>query len=149
MLFQYELIPNSETYDYNCISHTIGLNNIPSWPTNKDYYWPVKRELTKETFDEFYQYHGFEKLNLLDITYHKKFIKVALYMSDNKPTHAAIQCDSRWWESKIGSFGIIKHDLFEIEEGDYGKVIQIYRKPSNLFEKLKYIKKLDEFFNRV
>ena len=36
--------------------------------------------------------------------------------------------DGYWWESKIGLSEIIKHDLFEIEGGKYGYIIQMYEK---------------------
>jgi hypothetical protein len=128
LLIDYELIQNSETDNFNCISHTLGINTTPSWPTDNDYYWPTKRELTKESFDNFYDHHGFEKLSLLDISYDKRYNKVALYTKDGIPTHASIQIDDIWWESKIGGLGIIKHDLFEIEDDVYGEITQIYRK---------------------
>jgi hypothetical protein len=129
LLTDYELMPNSESEEYNCISHTIGRKDVSSFPLddNTDY-WPVKNEKTKKAFDEFYEYHGFEKMNLLDFSYDPNCIKVALYMNNGIPTHASIQVDDIWWESKIGQLGIIRHDLFEIEDDVYGEVVQIYRK---------------------
>ena len=56
LLVDYELIPNSESYNYNCISHTIGLKNEIIWTEPNDRYWPVERELTKYAFDNFYEY---------------------------------------------------------------------------------------------
>lgn len=128
LLTDYELIPNSESMEYNCISHTLNINNDISWPFDNNNYWPVSRNLTKESFDKFYEFHGFEKMNLLDFSYDSKYIKVALYTNKGIPTHAAIQVDEFFWESKIGELGIIKHDLFEIEDNVYGEVAQIYRK---------------------
>jgi hypothetical protein len=32
LLTDYELIPNSESEEYNCISHTLNINNDISWP---------------------------------------------------------------------------------------------------------------------
>lgn len=128
LLTDYELIPNSESMEYNCISHTLNINNDISWPFDNNNYWPVSRDLTKESFDKFYEFHGFEKMNLLDFSYDSKYIKVALYTNKGIPTHAAIQVDEFFWESKIGELGIIKHDLFEIEDNVYGEVAQIYRK---------------------
>ena len=85
LLSNYELVPNSESYLYNCISHTININSIPSWPTDPDYYWPVKREVTKEAFDLFYEYHGFQKLNLIDFSYDVRYIiKHDLFEIENK-----------------------------------------------------------------
>jgi hypothetical protein len=103
LLTDFELLPNSESYEYNCISYTIGIYDKSSWPTGDGNFWPVKKETTKESFDIFYEYYGFEKI-------------------------ACIQYDDCLWESKIGSLGIIRHDLFEIENERYGQVTQIYRK---------------------
>jgi hypothetical protein len=140
LLTDYELIPNSESMEYNCISHTLNINNDISWPFDNNNYWPVSRDLTKESFDKFYEFHGFEKMNLLDFSYDPKYIKVALYTNKGIPTHAAIQVDEFFWESKIGELGIIKHDLFEIEDNVYGEVTQIYRKlkPTNESRILRY-----------
>jgi hypothetical protein len=64
LLTEYYLVPNSESEEYNCISYTIGRNGVSSFPLvdNTDY-WPVRNEKTKQAFDEFYEYHGFEKWN--------------------------------------------------------------------------------------
>jgi hypothetical protein len=134
LLSDYELIPNSEKDSYNCISHTICLYDKLSWPIDSpDVYWLVKNEKTKESFEQFYEYHAFEKC-YLDFSYDSNYTKVALYTKDGIPTHASIQIDDIWWESKIGQLGIIKHDLFEIEGESYGSVSQIYRKPKRLNE---------------
>jgi hypothetical protein len=145
LLVDYELIPNSESDNYNFISHSIGINDKISWPyTNYKSYWPVKRELSKESFDSFYEYHGYEKCSM-DFSHDPRYTKVAIYMNNNKPTHACIQYDEKHWESKIGSLGIIRHDLFELEDKVYGQVVQIYRKRKFLNEILlfsDYIKNL-------
>jgi hypothetical protein len=67
-------------------------------------------------------------MELLDFSYDPKYTKVALYTKDGIPTHASIQIDDTWWESKIGSLGIIRRDLFEIEDNTYGRVSRIYKK---------------------
>ena len=128
LLTDYELIPNSESEEYNCISHTLNINDDISWPFDDNNYWPVDRYLNKESFDKFYEYHGFEKMYSLDFSYDPHSIQVALYTNNDIPTHASIQVDDIWWESKIGRLGIIRHDLFEIEDDVYGSFVQIYRK---------------------
>ena len=126
LLNKYDLIHNSESELYNCISHTIGNKESSSWPNEICDYWPVKKELSISAFDDFYEYHGFEKVNVLNILYDKNYIKVALFTKNNLPTHASIQIDNHLWESKIGSLGIIRHNLFEIEGDIYGGVYAIY-----------------------
>jgi len=80
-------------------------------------------------------------MNLLDFSYDTKYIKVALYSNKGVPTHTSIQFDEFFWESKIGELGIIRHDLFEIEDDIYGRVVQIYRKLKSTNESkiLRYI----------
>lgn len=142
LLNDYELIHNSDNTQYNCISYSVGIKDKWSWPYDEneiyeydyDHYWPVKNELSKDAFDEFYEYHGFEKMSLLDISYDPRYIKVALYTKNGIPKHATIQKDKIFWESKIGLLGIIKHDLFEIESNSYGELTQIYRKLKNVNE---------------
>ena len=119
------------------ISHTIGLKNEIIWTEPNDRYWPVERELTKYAFDNFYEYFGFDKCSI-DFSYDPRYTKVALYMNNNKPTHACIQYDNKYWESKIGQLGIIRHDLFELEDDVYGKVVQIYRKLKKVNEILSF-----------
>jgi len=84
-------------------------------------------------------------MNLLDFSYDPKYIKVALYTNKGIPTHASIQIDDYYWESKIGRLGIIKHDLFEIEDNVYGEVSQIYRKTKAIKERI--ITKFKRFIN--
>ena len=135
LLLDYELIPNSESMEYNCISYTLNITNNISWPYDDNNYWPVKRELNKDSFDSFYEYHGFEKIDFLDFSYDPKYTKVSLYCNEGIPTHASLQVNDVYWESKIGQLGIIRHDLFEIENETYGKVTQIYRKLKNINER--------------
>lgn len=139
LLIDYELLDNSESNIYNCISFTIGKKDIISWPINELGYWPTKKELSKDSFDVFYDFHGFIKCSL-DFSYDPDFIKVALFMSNGVPTHASLQVDNDWWESKIGSLGIIRHDLFQIEDNVYGEVVQIYKKPKFINEKILYFR---------
>jgi len=146
LLTEYYLIPNSESEEYNCISHTIGRNDKISFPLGDDTdYWPVINEKTKEAFDDFYEYHGFEKCSL-DFSYDPNYIKVALFLNNDIPKHASMQVDDFWWVSKIGRLGILKHDLFEIEDDVYGKVEQIYKKlkTTNESKILKYYQFINE-----
>jgi len=95
----------------------------------------------------------------MDFSYDNRYTKVALFMKNNKPMHACIQYNSKYWESKIGSGGIIRHDLFEIENNRYGQVVQIYKKvknniaplkEANIVEKYngnKIIKRFNDFIN--
>lgn len=135
-LVKFEIKPDTESDTYNCISHTIGLKDRWSWPSSS---WiDNNSDISKDSFISFYKYHGFEVCKNLDISYDEKYIKVALYINNSKPKHASIQIDFDWWESKVGQLGIIKHDLFELEDDTYGNVEIIFRKLKITNEILKF-----------
>ena len=152
MLTNFKLYDNSETYFYNCISYSIGRKDVFTWPgrsVNDDVisYWVGNDVVTFESFDYFYNQHGYELCGNIDIRYDPNYTKVALFIKNGIPTHASIQIDENWWESKIGVLGIIKHDLFEIEGGNYGQVEYIYKKKKeNLSES---ILNFDEFLKQI
>jgi len=145
LLTDYELELDSESDYYNCISLTISKYDIPSWPTNSTYYWPTKRVVSIESFDEFYKYHGFYECGM-DFSYEKNYTKVALYVNNGKPTHGALQVDDLWWKSKIGAYGVIKHDLFELEDDVYGEVFKIYKKLNKIDEDILYFREFIKLF---
>lgn len=128
-LLDYEIYINTESPHYNCISYSIGRSDVWSWSKISDLnnYWPINNtDESKLSFDEFYLYHGFKPIEF-DIRYNGNY-KIALYGQNNIPKHAAIQKNEIFWESKMGAGEIIIHDLFELEGGIYGDVIQIYEK---------------------
>ena len=147
-LLDYEIYINTESPHYNCISYSIGRSDVWSWSKISDVnnYWalnclkvrsiqhknkqiksPINNtDESKLSFDEFYLYHGFKPIEF-DIRYNGNY-KIALYGENNIPKHAAIQKNEIFWESKIGAGEIIIHDIFELEGGIYGDVIQIYEK---------------------
>ena len=139
LLTQFELYEDSEDDNYNCISYSVGLTDRGFWPIKgRDDCWYGINEVTINSFDIFYEHYGFKRCDYLDILYDKNYIKVAIFTKENIPTHASIQIDDNWWESKIGQLGIIKHDIFEIEGDIYGKLSHIYKKKININELLNF-----------
>lgn len=56
--------------------------------------------------------------------------KVAIYVKDGQPVHAAIQ-RSRWggrWRSKLGGDADIEHDLMALEGGIYGEALHFLKR---------------------
>ena len=129
-LIDFDIYPNTESEKYNCISYSLGLWYKWSWPTGNEYrYWPIPNKTeTKKAFDEFYLHHGYSLIDINNIGYESGYTKVALFVKDNIPKHAAIQLDNTHWESKMGFYEIIKHKLNELEGGIYGNIIQLYSK---------------------
>lgn len=146
-LNEFYLYPNSESNDFNCISHVLGVYDMITWPTiHHNFYWLGVYDVSVESFDNLFKRKGFEKLDILDITYDENLTKIALFTNNGLPTHASLQIDEDWLVSKIGSLGIIKHDLFEIENSKYGIAKYIYVKRKYINEK---ILNFNEYFNNI
>ncbi len=54
-----------------------------------------------------------------DGTIEEEYKKVAIYVNDGGPQHAALQLESGRWTSKLGSLEDIEHDTLEALEGDF------------------------------
>ena len=149
LLTEFELYDDSEDDNYNCISYSVGVTDRGFWPIEGcDDCWYGNSEVSVESFDLFYKKYGFEKCNFIDVLHDKNYTKVALFLKNGKPTHASIQIDNDWWESKIGQLGIIKHYLFELECEIYGEVCIIYKKRIHLSESLKRILNFNNFIRQ-
>ena len=123
----YKILDGTHSPNYNCISHTIGLNDRWSWPGDNINYWPIDdKSETIESFDKFYEYHGFIKIDLSGIYVGQN--KVILYAKDEKPKHTSIQILNNTWESKMGGGEIVRHDPFDFENSIYGEIVRIYEK---------------------
>lgn len=108
---------------YNCIAWAAGAHNRWWWPSRYSF-WPedAPREVTLEAFIEAYGSGGFSPVN--DGTREDGIQKIAIYMLDGEPTHAARQLVSGRWTSKCGENVDIEHELSELEGPCYGTVAQ-------------------------
>lgn len=111
------------TADYNCIAWAARHTDQWWWPDPLGvYYWPdgVSRI---ETIDAFYQ--AFEAVGYVrceDGQIEGMAEKVALYVLNGKPTHAARQLPDGNWSSKLGKWIDITHTLHGLEGPAYGQV---------------------------
>ena len=104
------------TYNYNCISWSVGVTNQWLWPGN-----------TVTAFDAFYASYGWVPSTSGEREYQKR--KVALWADASGCTHGSREtynCD--WHESKCGPAERIMHDKFQMQDGVYGKIIKYYEK---------------------
>ena len=111
---------------YNCIAFTVG-DTDKWWDPDSlgNYYWPsnIPREYTIRAF----KYMGYSECNNTKLE--KSFEKVALFIKSGFPTHTAKQINSGQWVSKIGDHVDIEHPLESLDEGFYGNVGYIFKKP--------------------
>ncbi len=62
--------------------------------------------------------------------YEPEFEKIALYMKDGSPRHAAKQLPNGLWSSKLGSSVDIQHTLDALNGGPYGEhAVYMKRRP--------------------
>ncbi len=128
-------ITSAATRNYNCFAWAIGDVSQWWWPDpdleNDAAFWPngVAREETLPAFRAALASLGFKPSP--DDSIETGFEKVALFaQADGTPTHVARQLPHGRWTSKLGTLQDIEHDLFALCGGEYGKVVEFYRRPA-------------------
>jgi len=113
---------------YNCFAFAAGDTNR-YWDPNPSYYWPsdIPREYTIRAFKALFRYLGYSECKSAELE--SGFEKVALFIKSGTPEHAARQLSSGLWASKIGDHVDIEHPLESLNEGFYGNVGHIFKKP--------------------
>jgi hypothetical protein len=77
--------------------------------------------------------YGYQRC-VIEETYKEGYEKIAFFgdKKRNTPAHLCKQVDKDWWISKLGADELIKHKLFEMENGIYGNVIMMFNKPKEI-----------------
>lgn len=115
---------------YNCIAWAFGENRRWWWPVNKPgYFWPkqLSNKSPLEEFEDWFELDGWEPTK--EIGFDPSFIKVALFVLNGQPTHAARLLQTGMWTSKLGSDLDLAHGFDELDGPVYGSVFGVYRKP--------------------
>jgi hypothetical protein len=116
--------------DYNCIAWAATETNRWWWPDPLGAgYWPegIARAETQESFVAAYATVGFTPA--ADDSLQPGVEKIAVYVKDGKPTHAARQLPSGRWTSKLGRAEDIEHDLPALAGDVYGSVAFVLQRP--------------------
>jgi hypothetical protein len=116
---------------YNCMAHAVGVSNQWWWPDPDGFdYWPsgLVRERTWAAFLQAFATVGYTPC--ADGALEPGWEKVALYATDEGPTHAARQLDNGRWTSKLGPDDDIEHGLEGLCSPSYGSVVQFLRRPA-------------------
>lgn len=119
------------TSTYNCIAWAFEESHRIWWPCKRGY-WPTSFDslTVAEAFDKWFAEDGWEETK--DATVEPDVKKIALYMLNGDPTHAARQLSTGLWTSKLGwdpSFGIdLSHQLADLDGPSYGQFTKIYKK---------------------
>ena len=122
--------------DYNCIAFAAGDTGRWWWPDPPFHvgsYWPstAPSELTVEAFVQAFESLGYQPC--ADGSSEEGLEKVALYVKDGLPTHAARQdVGTSMWLSKLGGAYDIRHRHVEDVSGKYyGQVACFLSRPAN------------------
>ena len=118
---------------YNCIAWS--LYDTRQWWELMDlpirgYYWPpgVDRDDTVESWIRVFEIHGYRVCDSAEAE--EGYEKVAIYISNDEPTHVARQIVTGAWTSKLGTHEDITHDsLRGLAGDDYGVVEKILKRP--------------------
>lgn len=118
------------TAQYNCIAWAAGRTDAWWWPLPVGaYFWPadVPRSETLSSFLLAFQSLGYRQCD--DETLEPTFERIALFVADDKPTHAARQLSDGSWTSKLGKWIDISHSLRALVGPMYGDVAALMKRP--------------------
>lgn len=126
-------ITSPEDVIYNCIAWAAN-NNTHWWEPdpNNICYWPpnVPRQYTMTAYIEAFSSIGYQETD--NPNPEDGFEKIAIYATNNKPTHAARLKDNGAWTSKLGKLEDIEHPLPEHVGGtDYGEPEVYMKRPKS------------------
>jgi hypothetical protein len=113
-------ITSPTNWRYNCIAWAVGITDSWWWPA-PGRFWPpdVPRDESLEAFIAALATRAFISCSSSEVEVGVE--KIALYLAQNVPTHAARQLSNGWWTSKLGpNFDIEHANLEALAGGVYG-----------------------------
>ena len=115
---------------YNCIAWAAGSQDDWWWPDPALVsHWPenAPRAETLEAFHTAFASLGYQSCD--DGHPEPGFEKIAIYVRDSRPKHAARQLADGSWTSKLGPAIDITHTLRGLEGPAYGQVAAFMKRP--------------------
>lgn len=148
----YEWQPHLKSRSFKVKSPTDRRYNCVAWAAGDDtkiwspavavggrilggYYWPDAPALpTVTAVEAVFESQGYVRTHVSDTAVEAGVQKVAIFGYDSMGllTHAARQCTSGLWASKMGDSADIEHTLRDIEGGIFGEVRSLMRKDPKL-----------------
>jgi hypothetical protein len=96
---------------YNCIAWALGFSHLRLWPSqDKTFLWPRPKPnvVTVQEFAEVFALFGYQPSA---IGFEPGYEKIALYVADRSPEHAARQLpDTGKWTAKLGGGVDVQQD---------------------------------------
>ena len=123
-------ITSPATPYYNCIAWAAEDTSAWWWPDAMNQcFWPsnVPREESKDAFVKAFETLRYKVCD--DSSYEEGYEKIAIYLANGEPQHAARQLDSGKWTSKLGRDHDIEHgDLKGVSGKIYGKDLVVMKR---------------------
>jgi hypothetical protein len=137
---KYPLIPslnkrnNDITSDadpqYNCVAFAAGVTNRKWWPLfQPDFYWPPGAPKINSIGSFVTAFSTLGYVECEDGSFEEGFEKVAFYVRNGQPTHAARQVGPGRWKSKLGDWYDIEHTNDAVSSGHYGQIEKYMKRP--------------------
>ena len=125
-------VTSPDSDEYNCIAWAAEDTSNWWWPSQnpEDAFWPegIDRMATLDAFQAAFMLRGFEPC--LEDAFEPGYEKIAVYVLNDVPTHAARQLPNGRWTSKLGDQQDIEHDSVDaVSDRTYGRVELILRRP--------------------
>jgi hypothetical protein len=120
------------TWDYNCIAFAADVEVKWWWPDAYGHgFWPISwREESLPCFIEAFKSIGYTGHESCNGNLEAGFEKIAIYLLNGVPTHAAKQLPDGRWKSKLGPWADIEHNTPKaVEEYIYGKAMVFMKRP--------------------
>ena len=124
-------VTSDRTTDYNCIAWAAGDDAQWWWPADsREVHWPegVPRIENLGSFVAAFATLGYAPCEGDELD--PGVEKVAIYMFEGAPSHAARQLPDGWWTSKLGGSFDIAHTLDAIAGGAYGEAVLFLGRPA-------------------
>jgi hypothetical protein len=116
---------------YNCVAWAAG-DDTRWWEPDAHgiYHWPrgAPREYSVAAWVAAFALLGYELSEPDDAADDPEYEKVAIYVKDGEPTHAARQLPTGQWTSKCGRLEDITHTLEGLEGAHYGAAAVVMRR---------------------
>ncbi len=128
-------VTSPETTGYNCIAWAAGAGDCWWWPDlNESFFWPdgIERRETLEMFVRAFAVLGYSECGTGDFETGRE--KVAIFVRNGLPTHAARQLADGSWTSKCGAGHDIAHALDGLNGELYGQPVVFMARQSSMME---------------
>ena len=116
-------ITSPKSREYNCVAWAAGIDDQQVWPDGSEdlayeVVWPgdVRNDESVEAFIAYFESIGYSLCD--NPTLEGGFLKIAIFVKDDLPTHTSRQLPTGKWSSKMGYDGVdIEHDDLDCISG--------------------------------